>query len=134
MYRLVSMIAAVALAGCSTTTADLERSASTKSGTTSYAENYQEIFRRVHDTAGQCLSGSVLFNSSTEVVGQLYSELGYGEITYSLTNVGVKNYYFKVKIEKVGTGATMAVFSGNTINNAGQLEKLVSWANGNTAC
>ncbi|MGV8952833.1 MAG: hypothetical protein ACOH2M_17165 [Cypionkella sp.] len=130
----IALFTAVLLAGCSTTTADLEKSPSTKSATRHYAENYQEIFRRVHDTAAQCTGGMVIAFSTTSVVGQLYNELGYGEITYSLTNVGVKNYYWKVRVEKAGTGALMTVHSGNTINNAASLEDILRWAGGDTEC
>jgi hypothetical protein len=68
------------------------------------------------------------------VDAQLYNELGYGEIAYSMINAGVRNYYWKAKIEKVGTGSKATIYSGNTLNNATWLNKVVSWADGRTGC
>lgn len=122
------------MAGCSTTPADLEREQSTQSEKRSYRENYQEIYRRVVNAATRCSAGNMTAYASMAVDSQLYSELNFGEVSLSLINVGVRNYYWKAKIEKASSGSIVKVFSGNTINNSVWLNKLFRWADGDDAC
>lgn len=72
--------------------------------------------------------------SSMAVDAQLYPDLGYGEISRSLIDMGARNYYWTVKIEKVGTGAKMTVRAGNTINNQVMIDNAVRWADGDQNC
>lgn len=120
------------LAGCSSTPSDLE--AKSAPVTQTYTENYQEIFRRVSSTAKRCESGNVSAMASLQVDAQLYSELGYGEISRSMINYGVRNYYWMAKIEKVGTGAKMTVRAGNTVNNPAMINNVIRWAGGDQGC
>ncbi|MGL3107123.1 hypothetical protein [Bradyrhizobium sp. BR 1432] len=63
----------------STGTPDLEAKAAPIVQT--YSENYQEIYRRVSTTAKRCFAGNVGAYASFAVDSELYSELGYGELT-----------------------------------------------------
>lgn len=126
---------ALLLAACSTTPQALETADATQSTTRTYGQNYQEIYRRVVSTATRCSAGNISAYASFAVDSQLYSELGYGEVSTSLINWGVRNYYWKAKIEKApGGGSTMHLYSGNTLNNATMLNKVVGWADGDTNC
>ena len=91
MRVLIAAVLALACAGCSSTPAELE--AKTEPITQNYPENYQEIFRRVSSTAKRCFAGNVGAYASFAVDSELYSELGYGELTLSLINYGTRNYY-----------------------------------------
>ena len=126
------VIAVLSLPGCSTSPADLEAKAAPTIRT--YTENYQEIFRRVSTTAKRCGTGSVGAMSSMVIDSQLYSELGYGEASYSLINYGVRNYYWTAKIEKSGTGSKMTISAGNVLNNTYMINNVIRWADGDTNC
>jgi hypothetical protein len=54
----------------------------------------------VSTTAKRCFAGNVGANASFTVDSELYSELGYGELTLSLINIGTQNYYLSVRVEK----------------------------------
>src|SRR3569623_578104 len=118
--------------GSSSTPQDLE----TKSAPTdrTYTENYQEIFRRVSTTAKRCEAGNMNAVSSMAVDAQRYPDLGYGEISRSLIDMGARNYYWTAKIEKVGTGAKMTLRAGNTINNQTMIDNDLRWADGDQNC
>lgn len=124
--------ASLLLAGCSSTPANLESKAAPTFQT--YTENYQEIFRRVSTTAKRCEAGNMNATASMAVDAQLYSELGYGEISRSLINYGVRNYYWNAKIERAGIGSKMTVTAGNTINNQSMINNVIRWASGDQNC
>lgn len=124
--------ASILLAACSSTPSDLESKAAPVVQT--YTENYQEIFRRVSTTAKRCYSANMGAYASTTADTQLYPDLGYGEISVSLINMGTRNYYMTAKIEKNGTGAKMTVQSGNTLAAPRYIEYALKWAGGATDC
>jgi len=126
------VLAALSLGGCSTTPADLE--AKTEATVQNYSENYQEIYRRVSTVARRCVAGNVGAYASMAVDGDLYSELGYGDITMSLINWSVRNYYCPAKIEKTASGSKMTVRSGNTLASETAKQSILRWASGDTAC
>lgn len=132
MRLVVTMLSASVLAGCSSTPAELE--ATSAPTAQSYTENYQEIYRRVSTTAKRCESGNVSAMASLAVDAELYSELGYGEISRSLINYGVRNYYWTARIERAGTGSRMTVRAGNTVNNPSMVNNVIRWATGDQAC
>lgn len=124
--------ASLLLAACSSTPQDLEAKSTPTVQT--YTENYQEIFRRVSTTAKRCEAGNMNATASMAVDAQLYSELGYGEISRSLINYGARNYYWTAKIEKAGTGSKMTVTAGNTVNNQSMINNVIRWASGDQNC
>ncbi|WP_371346482.1 hypothetical protein [Ancylobacter sp. IITR112] len=131
--RLAYLISAagLTLAGCSTTPTDLEQ----KSAPTvlEFKENYQEIYRRVAKQATRCLKVDVGDGGSFEVDTELYNELGYGEVSYSLGSLS-RNYYMSAKIEKVGEGSRLTLHTGNQLASARVRDLVIEWANGSTAC
>lgn len=131
--RLAYLIAAagLTLAGCSMTPTDLEQK--TPPTVIEFKENYQEIYRRVAKQATRCLKVDVGDGGSFEVDTELYSELGYGEVTYSLGSLS-RNYYMSAKIEKVGEGSRLTVHTGNQLTSARVRDLVIEWANGSTAC
>ncbi|WP_430251265.1 hypothetical protein [Neorhizobium sp. DAR64860/K0K1] len=124
---------ALALAGCSTSSANLESSKSAARSEKVYPENYQLVYRRITDTAKRChqTAGTAAFN----VDAQLYNELGFGEITMSLVSaLYPRNYYWKAKVEKAGSGSKVSIVSGNTLAQGSTLRQVSKWADGDTAC
>ncbi len=135
MKQFKCLAVCLLLAGCSTTTQDLETKTSTTVSTFSYPDNYQLIFKRVSDEAKRCGTGNLLLSqASLQVDAQLYNELGYGEVSQSMINVGVRNFYWKAKIERAGAGSKMTIYSGNTINNGAAIKRVSAWADGNHGC
>lgn len=133
MNRIGAFLMVALLAACSSTPEALEKDTKAASSSKSYSQNYQEIYRRVYGVASRCMVAS---NSSTQfaVDAQLYTELGFGEITQSLVTPYGRNYYLKVKIEKAGSGSRMTVQSGNTLMQGATLRKVFAWADGGTSC
>lgn len=128
---LLCAAAGLALAGCSTTPTDLEQK--TAPTVLEFKENYQEIYRRVAKQATRCLKVDVGDGGSFEVDTELYNELGYGEVSYSLGSLS-RNYYMSAKIEKVGDGSRLTVHTGNQLASARVRDLVIDWANGSTAC
>lgn len=128
---VVSAILALTV-GCSTRPAELE--AKTEAVVRTYPENYQEVFRRLSNAARRCMTGNLSAYASLDVDAQLYSELGYGEITQSLVNLGVRNYYWSAKIEKVDEGARLTMNAGNTLGADAIIRKSLRWAEGDDRC
>ena len=65
---------------------------------------------------------------------QLYSDLGFGEMTQSMQSIYGRNYYLKIKIEKAGSGSKMTVSAGNTLVNNSTVANVFAWADGKTSC
>jgi hypothetical protein len=122
----------VFLAGCSSTPADLEAKA--QPTIQNFNENYQEIYRRTSSTAKRCIAGNVSAYASMAVDTELYSDLGYGEMTVSLINWGTRNYFVSARIEKAQPGARLIVRAGNTLGAENFIQSVLRWANGDPNC
>lgn len=132
MKPLAVIAALLTVGGCSTTPVALEEK--TAPTVRTYAENYQEIYRRTSGAAKRCFATSLGPYASMAVDADLFSELGYGEIKLSLINMGVRNYYISAKIEKEPKGSRMTVFSGNTVAPGAWEQKMLAWAAGQQDC
>ncbi|SOC45730.1 hypothetical protein SAMN05892877_117119 [Rhizobium subbaraonis] len=134
MKRFSAVVVIATLAGCSSTPEALEQSKSADRTEKVFSENYQEVYRRLVRTARLCSGGNSGRFTSFELDTELYSELGYGEVTLSLQNMGTRNYYWKAKVEKAGSGSRLSVVSGNTLAQDSMLKTVVGWAEGNEKC
>lgn len=134
LKQSIALSVALIAAGCSSTSADLEKKTAATAKVQTFSENYQEIYRRILTTAKNCQSGNVSAYASYDVEGQLYNELGYGEITLSMTNVGTKNYFWKAKVEKQDVGARLTVNAGNSLNASQMSNNVLRWAAGDSKC
>lgn len=72
--------------------------------------------------------------ASMAVDTELYPDLGYGEVTVSLIDMGVRNYYLSARIEKANNGALLIVHSGNTLGSEAATGNLLRWASGDDGC
>jgi hypothetical protein len=132
IVRFFMLIGLTVFTGCSSTPADLE--AKTTPVTQNYPENYQEIYRRVAGTAKRCFTTSMGAYASMAVDSEIYSELGYGEISLSLINMGTRNYYLMVRVEKQLPGSRLTVRSGNTLASERYKDLVLRWAGGDQNC
>ncbi|WP_412773988.1 hypothetical protein [Nitrobacter sp.] len=129
---IAALCAALLLAGCSTTPADLEAKATPVVQT--YPDNYQEIYRRVSTTAKRCFARNTGPYSSYAVDADLYPDLGYGEVTLSLVNTITRNYYLSVRIEKQPKGSRLTMRTGNTLATNTYIDRIEAWASGDDTC
>lgn len=128
-WSAATVAVALMLAACSTTPTELEQKAEQL-----YPDNYQEIYRRVSTTAKRCMATNLTGYASMAVDSELYSELGYGEISVSLINVGVRNYYVSARIEKQPKGSRMVLRVQNTLPGRQYAEMFQRWATGDQNC
>jgi hypothetical protein len=129
---LKSALLCLILANCSTTPTELNEKAAPVVQT--YPENYQEIYRRTSSTARRCIAGNVGAYASFAVDADLFPDLGYGEMTISLINWGVRNYYVTVRFDKQPAGTRMTSRAGNSLGADNWLQKVQRWAAGEQDC
>lgn len=138
MKQIVLLLVTVTLAtlaGCATSPDQLRKD-SKFSSTVSIDRNYQEVYRDVLGQAKNCLAGVINLAVSNEVDGQLYSELGTGEIFYYMKNIR-PIYYATVEIKKISdTRSIMTVHTGGQPKWASEKlgRQFIRWANGETDC
>ena len=132
VLRVCALVGVLALGGCSSTPNDLEAKADSRSQT--YSENYQEIYRRVAGTAKRCMASPMGKYAAMAVDTEIYSELGRGEVTVSLINYGVRNYYMSAKVERLDPKQSKLTVSAGNALGAGRMTNLVfEWASSDKA-
>ena len=131
-WRAAALILAFSMSACSTAPADLEAKSAPIVRT--YGENYQEIYRRVSTALKRCGTTALNAYASMAADSELYPDLGYGEISYSLINWGVRNYYMTAKIEKLPAGSKITVYAGNSIASDQAARTVLRWASGDQGC
>lgn len=134
MRLLASMVVSMALAGCISTAKELQ-SQSEHRATVERAENYQAVYKHVLDRARECLDLGGTLTSSNKLDGQLYSDLGVGELSYYLDAVVDLHFAF-VQVKRAGTGAVVEIATGSQPDWANRqlLERIKRWAEGGTSC
>lgn len=135
LQKIRATLAAAALslcAACSSTPAELEAKSAPISQ--AFKENYQEIYRRIAGTARRCMAGNIGAQASMAVDTELFPDLGYGEITVSLINWGVRNYYLSARIEKTPTGSLVTAKAGNALAAERLAQSAIRWAAGEQDC
>lgn len=121
--------------GCASTTDDLLSKPGTEKRTLEFNQNYQEVYQSVRSMAIDCQDGYAGAYTTSDINAELYSDLGYAEISQRLNTLGANNYYWFLKIERLGPlKSRMTVFSGNTLNNSAAIQRLEAWANGSKRC
>ena len=109
------------------------RKSTTKQSRT-YADNCQALYRKVYGPASRCLVANPGISTQLLLDAQLYPDLGFGEMTFSMSSIYGRNYFIKIKIEKSGSGSMMSVSAGYTLVNASRLATVFGWADGKTSC
>lgn len=132
MKKIVLVAASLAVAGCSSTPAQLEEKAAPT--VQAFPDNYQEIYRRVSGTTRRCIAGNLSAYASMAVDADLFPDLGHGQITVSLINMGLRNYFASAKIEKQAKGSQLTVKAGNTLAASNMVQNFLRWAGGDENC
>jgi len=131
-------IAAIALTlglgACASTPQELVNTSEHKK-TISTNTNYQAVYRNVLSEAKNCLAGAQNLFVSNKVEGQLYGDLGFGEISYYQENLNPIHIAY-VKAEKVTDGSKISIYIGGQVSWAAEntLGKFEKWALGSKGC
>ena len=64
----------------------------------------------------------------------LFTEIGYGQLTLTVGGRGNDNYYVSVRIEKQPTGSKLTMISDNMAASQRYRELVSGWANGDQNC
>ena len=99
-----------------------------------YAEDYQGLFQRVSTTAKRCFASKAGLYRPGAVDAQLFTEIGYGQLTVTVDGRGNDNYYVSVRIEKQPTGSKLTMISDNMAASQRYRELVSGWANGDQNC
>jgi hypothetical protein len=130
MRSWLGVVAAIALAGCSTPTSIPAERPTIQT----YAENYQEIYQRVSTTAKRCFASKAGVYASATADASLFPEIGYGVVTLAVVRRGTDNYYLSVRIENQPTGSKITMISDNTAASQRYRELVSAWATGDQNC
>src|SRR5260370_27900115 len=101
------ILAAITLVGC----ASKPPEEANKPTVQTYAEDYQGLFQRVSTTAKRCFASKAGLYRSGAVDADLYSEIGYGQLSLTVNGRGSSNYYVSVRIDKQPTGSNLTLIS-----------------------
>jgi hypothetical protein len=124
------VLAAITLVGCASK--PLEEA--NKPTVQTYAEDYQGLFQRLSTASKRCFASKAGLYRSVAVDADLYSEIGYGQLTLTLNGRGSDNYYVSVRIEKQPTGSKLTIISDNMAASQRYREFVSGWANGDQNC
>lgn len=100
--------------------------------------NYQAVYADILRGAKNCLNPGFMMMpgmSTFSVDGQLYSELGYGEVSTGITG-SIPMTTGTARVEKDGDGALVRIRTANGIPSAraSTRDSLSSWARGEKMC
>ena len=124
------VLAAIALVGC----ASKPPAEANKPTVQTYAEDYQVLFQRVSATAKRCFASKAGIYRPGTVDADLYSDIGYGQLTLAVNGSGSYNYFVSVRIEKQPTGSRLTMISDNIEASQRYRELVLVWANGDQNC
>ncbi|MEZ2220734.1 hypothetical protein [Rhizobium sp. RCC_161_2] len=134
MKRILTAALLSALVGCSNNPDTLAQNKYSANTEKSFPENYQALYRKIHDPASRCLVGSPGVATQLILDAQLYPDLGFGEISYSMSSIYGRHFFWKAKIEKAGSGSKISVVSGNSLSRDKDIRSVLRWADGDMNC
>ena len=129
-HSWLGVLAAITLVGC----ASKPPEEANKPTVQTYAEDYQDLFQRVSNTAKRCFASKAGLYQSGAVDSDIYSEIGYGQLTLTVKGRGGDNYYVSVRIEKQPTGSKLTMISDDMAASQRYRELVSGWANGDQNC
>ena len=97
---------------------------------TKFSENYQQVYANLNKGARNCFA----IGGGFSVGGQLYSELGYGEVTASGSTGLSAMPLIHARVARDGTGASLQSKSLMKANKQGVLNWVDYWARGGIRC
>lgn len=123
MWKVIA--AAAVLAGC-TTQATLDAAPVARSVV--LAENYQAVYARLNKMTRSCNV------SPFQVDGQLYSDLGYGEVQMFAAGFAGSRPYLDAKVFRRGDGAFVEIKSLHPASAENGARWMEYWAKGGSQC
>jgi hypothetical protein len=123
----MTIFATVALVAC-TNQSDLDAMPAQRS--LMLNENYQAVYARTNIAMRNCNSAGT---AAAVVDGQLYPELGYGEVTFGAANISGFSPLNYIRIDREGDGALVSLKS-LTSTPESSLNWLEYWTKGGTTC
>lgn len=127
MRLRLPIAAALAVSAC---TSQAQMDAQPVQRVTNFSENYQQIYANVNKGMRNC----VAIGGGFSVDGQLYSELGYGEVSAAGSTGLSQMPLYHAKISRAGTGSRMESKSLVKANKQGVLNWIDYWARGGIKC
>lgn len=132
--ELMAVVAAVTLTACTSSIGDLETSPDVFRLQADLDRNYQAAYRDLGATATDCLAAEMI-SASVVVDRDLYSELGFGEVTNWLSNFGARDFYWKAEVHETSSGTSrISVWFAPGPNTEKRARKIVEWAQGDRTC
>lgn len=92
------------------------------------SQNYQQVYAQTNRGMRNCNTGGL------RVDGQLYSELGYGEVTTGGNGLSSEIPFMFAKISREGNGALVELKSMNSLRPEPALHWMEYWAKGGLKC
>ena len=127
MNYLFPIVAIAFMASC-TTQEQLEATAYQRGFT--IKENYQAVYARANKQMRKCNSAGSRF---VEIDGQLYPDLGYGEVIFGAGGAGQFRPLNEIRIEKFGKNSKVLLKTLTTAKT-GTLNWLEYWVRGGKTC
>lgn len=125
---------------CSGTPQDLVSKDSSLEISKNFNSGYQEIYRNIVNMSRKCRDGHITtaLNPATATFindADLYSDLGYGEISNRMSYFGTNNFYYHIKVERVQEGTSkVTAWVGNTLAKENLAKSIFHWASGGETC
>lgn len=100
--------------------------------------NYQAVYANALHTMRTCMNPGMTVipgATSVKIEADLFSDLGYGEITVGLSG-GMPDTFSVTRIEKTASGSRLSIWSGNMLPAPAARDRawIVSWAKGGKSC
>lgn len=122
--------AAMALLAVGACTSQAQMDAQPVQRVTNFDQNYQQVYANLNKGTRNCIA----IGGGFSVDGQLYPDLGYGEVTASGSS-GLSNMpLIYAKVSKQGSGAALQSKSLMKANKQGVLNWVDYWARGGIKC
>lgn len=119
--------AAIAVAACTT---QAQMDAEPVQRVTRFDLNYQQVFANLNKGARNCYEVASL----SSVDAQMYSDLGYGEVSAAVTGGFTHQPIMYAKISRDGSGAVMQSKTAGSRGREGTLNWVEYWARGGLTC
>lgn len=133
LRKSVFLAAALALTAC---TDHAEFNARPYDAELSVSMNWQQVYANILRATRGCYAGSSIIISSAVVDGQLYPDLGYGEITHGESAL-IPTTFTVTRVEKTSSGAIIRIKMGRpgSAKDSAFFQKWAGyWANGGQLC
>lgn len=132
--KYAALVTLIALGGCAAGSVSEIRSNAARRHEFALPANYQEVYRNIATVARNCWVGGFLLSPQAQrnVDADLFSDLGRGEVTIWMSNIG-RNVYAHADIERADGGSRVTVYTYfSSWDSIGP--RMEKWAKGEADC